>query len=577
MNITKVNVRVTYADESIETREFPVIDGTVTVKARDFLRTIHTIDILADEFTAKAGDEGYFIVPNIAPGDDNHASAQVFFRERENARNVFMSSTMNVYAACHGESSVLAICEKMQHEYSLVVAVTDGDYLIYPRFHIREAGMYEDIVFRYISVESSNWCDIARAYRIYQLNRGACRTLRERIDEGNEVLEKALRGIEVRCRLAHKKGFPNIPEQQTPENEPDINIEVPFSRLKDVADKLLEKGCKDISFCLVGWNIGGQDGRDPQYFPVDPRLGGEGALRDAIKHIKELGYLISAHTDPIIAFNIADNLDHKDIKHTFGGKEQTWALCSGGRSFVLCDKQSYEQYVLNYTDKLKDIGFYGLHYYDVLTILKPWSCYNPAHPLNKKQVVEYRNKMLDHAREVFGGSASEGGFDFAIGHLDYAMYPVIKYPVDKLPETCDNTIPFWFIVYHGIILYNAFPKTVNAMLKDPSYWLLGIEFGARPLAYLHGRTFEYDGEPNFLCTTDEQLERNATLIGEEYKRYMGLVDLQYEFFEDYKILKKGVVYTRYSNDTVVIVNHSDEDYVYEGKTIGALSYLRIDK
>lgn len=576
MNITNVNVRVTYADESVEIKEFPVCDGVLTVKARDFLKAIYNIEILADEFTAKAGEPGYFIVPNISAGDDNFPTAQVHFRERENAHNVFISSTMNIYAACHGNSSVLAVCEKMQHEYSLVVDVTDGRYTIYPRFCIHETGMYEDIVFRYISIEDSDWCAIARAYRKYQLDRGACRPLKDRIKEGNKVLEKALNGIEVRCRLAHKKGYPNIPREQTPENEPDINIEVPFKRLKDVADKLYEKGCKDISFCLVGWNIGGQDGRDPQYFPVDPRLGGEEELRDAIKHIKELGYLISAHTDPIISFNIADNLDHKDILYTFNGNERTWALCSGGLSHVLCDKQSYEQYVLNYVDKLKDIGFYGLHYYDVLTILKPLTCYNPAHPINKKQAMEYRIKMLDKAREVFGGSASEGGFDYCANHLDYAMYPVLKYPMDKLPETCDNTIPFWFIVYHGIILYNAFPKTVNAMFKDRSYGLLGVEFGARPLAYLHGRTFEYEGEPNFLCRTDEELEKNATVMGEEYRRYQKLVDLQYEFFDDYKILEEGIVYTRYSNGTVIIVNHTDKDYIYKGNTVPAESYIRID-
>lgn len=576
MIIDQVTVRVTYADKSAEVREFPVCDGVVMVKARDFLGTIHSIDILADAFTGKAGESGYFIVPNISAGDDNFPAAQVHFRERANARNVFVSSTINIYAACHGESSVLAICEGMQHEYSLVVEVTDGDYCIYPRFHIREAGMYEDIVFRYISIEDGDWCAIARAYRKYQLDRGACRTLRERISEGNEVLEKALNSIEIRCRHAHKKGYPNVPREQTPENEPDINIEVPFKRLSDVADKLYEKGCEHISFCLVGWNIGGQDGRDPQYFPVDPRLGGEEELREAIRHIKKLGYLISAHTDPIISFNIADNLDHKDILYTINGTERTWALCSGGLSHVLCDKQSYEQYVLNYVDQLKDIGFYGLHYYDVLTILKPQTCYNPAHPLNKKQAMEYRIKMLETAREVFGGSASEGGFDYAANSLDYAMYPVLKYPMEKLPEVCDNTIPFWYVVYHGIILYNAFPKTVNAMFKDASYQLLSVEFGARPLAYLHGRTFEYEGEPNFLCRTDEELEKNAAIMAEAYRNYRKLSDLQYEFFDDYKIMEEGIVYTRYSSGTVIVVNHTDQDYVFEGKTVSARNYLRID-
>ena len=114
------------------------------------------------------------------------------------------------------------------------------------------------------------------------------------------------------------------------------------------------------------------------------------------------------------------------------------------------------------------------------------------------------------------------------------------------------------------------------MLKSPEYELLGIEHGARPLAYLNARVFEYEGEPCFTCEDDETLEKNAKLIAQGYRRYAALSDLQYAFLEEHRVLEEGVVYTRYSNGSVVIVNYREEPYDFEGHMVAAQDYLRID-
>lgn len=581
MQVSTVSVRIIFTDKTEEEKKYSLEKDLLTIKQSDFKKTVASIEVLCDEFSAKAGDDGYFLIPNTANILDNEDAAQIFFRERPDISHAFTASNMQLFAICKGEESILAVCEGMQHEYALVAELVNGHYRLYPQFRLEEVGFYEDIIIRYLPVDDGDWCAIARKYREYQLGRGACKTLAERV-KYNDVLKQAADGIEVRCRLAMKEstgttpdGWLDFPKEQTPETEPDLQIFADFERMEKVMEELHKSGVENANFCLVGWNTGGMDGRNPD-FGIEDRLGGEKGLTKLIKKAKDLGYLIGAHTNTMISFTISEILDQNDFLLDSDGTNYIWGISMGGNCHVLCDKQSYEHYVKDTQKKLKELGFRGINFFDQITIYKPRTCFNPAHPLNKKEVVEYRKKILECGRDAVGCSSSEGGYDFCIGSYDWAMYPVNTHPNIYMHEICDTTIPFWYVVYHGIILYNAFPKTVNAMFKGPDYELLGVEYGARPLVYLHGRTFEYHGEPNFTCTTDEELKANAKIIGDGYRRYRELSDLQYEFFEEHKILEEGVVYTRYSNGTVIIINYKEDEYVYEGNTVKGKSYLRID-
>ncbi len=198
-------------------------------------------------------------------------------------------------------------------------------------------------------------------------------------------------------------------------------------------------------------------------------------------------------TDKPTSFTISNRLDARDFQRDHNGNNYVWGaefdwngICVGSYSHTLCEIQGFEHYTKQDMKDLKDSGFRGLHFYDQATILWPRPCFDPNHPQNRKQVVNARRMSLDLARESIGGVASEGGFDYCIGSCDYALYPVITYQ-PELPQICDATIPCWYVVYHGIILYNAFSKTVNVLLKSPEHEPISIEHGARPILYLHGR------------------------------------------------------------------------------------------
>ena len=69
-----------------------------------------------------------------------------------------------------------------------------------------------------------------------------------------------------------------IPEQ-TPENEPEMHVASTFRDVSDLLDEFHKRGIDEAEFCLVGWNKSGHDGRWPQAFPVEEKLGGEEARR----------------------------------------------------------------------------------------------------------------------------------------------------------------------------------------------------------------------------------------------------------------------------------------------------------
>lgn len=575
--LTSVKLVVLYKDSRREERVYPVVDGLLTVPKEAF-SAVNYIEIHAAEFTAKIGDEGYFLVPNIARGLDNENAAITYFRQREDVVQDFPTSNMPLYAACDGKRTVLAICDGMQHEYWLEMEVRDGIYRVFPRFHIQDVDFYEDITIRFYEWEGTDWFAVARRYRRHQLDRGVCLPLRERV-KTNDVLRAAVEGIDMRCKLSGKipdEGDP-VPGEQTEENEPPLRVFTDFDRMKTLVTAMKAEGCEHANLCLVGWNSGGMDGRNPDYMPPEPALGGEAKLRELLEYAKREGYLVGAHTNPMISFTVSKRLDKNDWQMNPDGSNYIWggiACCSGGTPHVLCDKQSYENYVLQDAKDMVELGFRGVHFCDQINIFKPRTCYHPEHPINKRQSAEYRSKMLQAMREATGASSSEGGFDFCIGSYDWAMYPVIGYV--PLPSICDETVPLWFAVYHGIVTYNVSCKTVNAIFKGADYELLMVEMGAKPLAYLNARVFEYEGEPNLMVGTDEELAAGAKTLGEGYRRYAALVDLQYEFMEDYKRPAEGVSVVRYGNGTAIVVNYTDAPYDYEGQVVPAKSYRRID-
>ncbi len=535
---------------------------TAVISKNDVSRDVNYIDFMYDFFNAKIGDTGYFLC-----NDSSEGTFLTYFTPRNEGNFSKELACVACYGWNKGNTGILGIITGMRYDFGMELGLKDGIYYTYPRFYIDGDEMYEDICVKYYTLKNdATYSAMARKYREYQLSEGGCVPIKQRA-ENDERLLKATEGIEVRIRQGWKPA-PSPVENQTPETEPPMHVACTFDRVGDIADEFKRQGINKAEFCLVGWNYGGHDGRFPQILPVDPRLGGEERMVSLVKKIKEMGYMVVCHDDATAAYTIADCFDEEYLLKNKDGSLHKRPYCwSGGRPYKICPQRQYERFELSNQEIIKNFGFEGLHYIDVITNLPPLKCYDKKHPATRKDSAEWYRKIMRLSRKNFGGFASESGFDFAASDTDYVIYPVFKIEPNDNPF-CDEMVPFWQIVYHGIIMYNPSTFTLNYAAKAVKNRLKFFEWGGRPLVcYFANFATDYNwmGKEDFLSTTDEDLKDSVSKIKQMSEDYEELKPERFEFINNHEKISDGVYCTTYSNGTKVIVDYNNENYKIERK------------
>ncbi len=534
--------------------------NVTTVKISKALNTedVKYIDFEYMENIAAAGDEGYMIGAN--------EGSLTYFKEREDAEYVADRYATPVYGAKTADNSFLAIVTGMAYDYLLVTGVKNGKYYIFPRFTIDGDKMYEDIVVNFYELEGedANYSGMARLYRKYQLDRGECVPLAERI-KTNPELKYTAESIMIRIRNGWKPCRPPVLEQ-TPETEPPMHVATDFDRVGDILDELKRQGVDKAELCLVGWNTKGHDGRWPQCFPVEPELGGEEKLRAVIKKAQDMGYQMVCHSNSTDTYSVSELWDKDDLLINKDGSYPKDDPCSwsGGEMYEICPTVAVEQ-AKEILPKIADLGFRGTHYIDVLNIVMPRKCYNEKHPLNIKQTIEINREIMKMSQELFGAYSSEGGYDFGAKYQDFALN-IDHFANEEHNPLLDEKIPFWQLVYHGIIVSNPnMHETLNFSCKKNSDIgkLRLLEYGGRPTFY-YNTSFVGDWKNNrqedLICDNDEMLQKSVSQIKEGYELNKILAVLQPFFMESHEKVEEGVYRTTYSNGTVITVDYNKNSY-----------------
>jgi hypothetical protein len=569
-------IKFNFADGTSSIKEAELIDSTLTIKKDEVSTNINSIEVLSIDFESSIAEDNYFVIPSIS---QNGPAAQIFFKERQDIEKVIRYSTMPIYGCCSKNKTTLAIVCGMELDYELVVGVKNNRYYMYPRFLTDNEELYEDIVIKFftLSDKNSSYQGIAKFYRQFQLERGACTTLKER-SKLYPALAKSLLGPEVRIRLAWKEVPSPVPEQ-TVENEPPIHVALTFAQCDEIIEEFHKQGIKNAEFCLVGFNKSGHDGRFPDIFPIEPLLGGEAELKKLIEKAKSLGYLICGHTNILDSYKIAKRWSAENCLKDKNGELHQEGNWGGGKSYFLCAKQAHLNYAIEDMENLKNLGFHGTHYFDVMSISLPPKCYDEKHPLSRKEMAYWRGESLRLAREKIGASASEGAFDFCIKDLDYALYTVFYREEDKC-SLWDKEIPLWPMVYHGIIHYNMSTDTVNANIKsNKELSLINLAFGGRPVNYFYAKFMSagvnWMGEEDLIFKDKEQLSNDIAKIKKEYQLYQSIADLQLNFIEDYEEIAPKIVKVTYDNNAILYFNMTENDYqLNDNETLKSYSLLR---
>ena len=529
---------------------------------------------------ANDGEEGYFVAEDGLLYGFKHAGMKEYKRDAKNLR-------LSMSCIKTEQGAYLVIAKSLQFESIQTYRHKEGKYSFSYEYDLSKCGAYEPLIIDFYPMPkgADDYSAMARRYREYLIETDQMpKMLKERVGE-NEHLVYAAKAPEIRIRQGWKP-VPTPVEHQTLENEPEMRVAMTFDQVKDLIDELKRQGVDNAQLCLVGWNHKGHDGRYPTVFPVEPALGGEEKLRECIAYGEANGYRVVGHTNRTDIYEISSDWnDGADAAKNPDGSLQKNRAWSGGLMYNICYKQSHDKYFLGYEPKVAELGFRGLEYVDVLSIIKPHICYDPTHPCTRREGVEYANKMLQGLRDMFGGSQSEGGCYFVAKSLDYAMYVTMALNrltnKEKYPHI-DDYAPIWHIVFNGYLLHNPASQTVNFTLKEPAYALRNVEYAARPMFYFYS-AFVDNPKKNWMGTADltykdkADLEKSVAAIKRGYDEFKKWEHLQFETLEQHDKLAEGVYCSTYSDGTRVVVNYSKKPYLFEDVEVAAENYAIIKR
>jgi len=522
-----------------------IIGNKVILKKEQVSKGVKYIEFVFDEWEAEVNEPGYYVVADT----DHKGSSLCYFTEKENQEYIMRQNLMPITGVKTKKGTYLVIVDGMKFVFYLRVGLKNKKYYIAVRFSLDGEVPYEDISFYKIELDkNATYSDMAVYYRNHQLQRKACVPLKERAKD-NPYLSYAMDSVEIRIRMGWKPAPAEVLEQ-TVENEPEMKIACTFERVKDFIKELKVQGIDKAEICLVGWNKSGHDGRYPQLFPVEERLGGEKGLRDLIQYAQHNGYQIVCHTNSTDSYRIADSWDEDIVIKKKDGSlainETSW---SGGTMYHLCPVKALE-YAEKDLPKVADLGFRGIHYIDVMTVVPLRRCHDKNHPVTEADTKMIYERIGDKCHELFGGYASEGAFDYASQYLDYALYIMFKSNDNSF---FDEEVPLWALVYHGIILNNPSTETVNYTIKSKDRRLKLMEYGGRPTFYVYSKFMTEKGHQNWLGIEDLEIGTNENMkytvekIVEAYNEYKKYRHLQMEFINSHCLIDDGVYELQYSN------------------------------
>lgn len=568
--------------------ETAFLDGTKTTEVVDVMESdclvrfvwpkekvpanFKSVTVTPDFASARKGDDGYWVMPNNTYGT---------YRIDNGSLKEDWGIFMPMFGMKTPHLTYCAIVTGMPYSLGVSVVAKDGAYSQSAVFSAdRDIEFYEDIRidYHFLKGDDADYSGIARCYRAYQLERGAAVPLAEKV-KSNSALSYAVTNIEVRIRQAWKPA-PSPVMEQVARNEPPVKAVVTFDRVKDVVDESVRQGVGGAEFCLVGWNKGGHDGAYPQIFPVEPSLGGEVKLKEAVAYAQSKGYQVVGHSSFRDCYMIADTWDseyvvEKNPNGTLKRGETSW---SGGRLYTMCPQRAYERFCPKQCAEMATLGFRGMFYVDVTTSRPLFPCPDVRHRLNNGQRAVWENNIMRELGETFGGAASEGAYDFCSRTCESALTVQWCKPFDPPKNAMvDGYIPLWQLVYHGIIVSTPFRTTINCPANpDRRYALKLAEFGGRPTFYWH--SWFVTGKPPSMgtwdleATTDEKMRQGVKWMKEGYDEFAGRSHLQFCFMDRHEKIADGVFCTTYSNGESVVVNYTDNAFEYRGKIVPAVSW-----
>lgn len=293
---------------------------------------------------------------------------------------------------------------------------------------------------------------IAKTYRAYLTERGDIVYLREKIAR-NPKAEYMLgcpivhTGCAVHIHPASMFYDPNNPENND-------NF-FPFSGTAQLLRELKAKGAEKAYLHLDGWGNHGYDNLHPEPFPIHEGAGGAAGMKDLQETCTELGYYFGIHDQYRDYYYDAPHFDLDNAIVDINGGHPYHDIWNGGPHTFLCAKLALGHVRRNYNEfERLGIKLDG-SYLDVFSVIEMDECFNPNHPMTRRECVEARAQCLNSLtdRGIIPSSEETVGClvnDIVLCH--HAPFFTTDWENRTSAENIGIPIPLFNLVYHDCVI-----------------------------------------------------------------------------------------------------------------------------
>jgi hypothetical protein len=382
--------------------------------------------------------------------------------------------------------------------------------------------------------KKGDYVTLAKRYRHYVIENGSFVSLKEKI--ARSPIVKRLIGSPV----IHTGILTHIQPESSYYNKEDPNKNhyyVSFDKRAEQLRALEKRGVKQAYVHLDGWGFRGYDNLHPDVLPPSPEAGGWEGLHALAQTCDDVGFVFALHDQYRDYYLDAKSYNPRHTIIQENGQRPYGSTWYGGKQSILCSSLALGHVIKNYRSILNhNVKIRGA-YLDVFSIVPPDECYNPEHPVTRKQCLDKRGDCFDFIRTQVGVVSSEEPTDWAIPYLDLVHHaPFALSPNPGHGPAMGIPIPLFSLVYHDAIFIP---------------WSLGKGAWGIPendLGYLHG--LANAGLPYLSITPGQaELERVRTICN--LNKRLALVEMTGHKFLDDKYRRQQ---TTFADGTKVTID-----------------------
>jgi len=266
-----------------------------------------------------------------------------------------------------------------------------------------------------------------------------------------------------------------------------VQVNWTFDEAAQVAEHLRKDlQLEHVLFLLGGWIHRGYDNQHPDILPAAPECGGDAALADCARRVRALGYVFGLHDNYQDIYRDSPSWDEGLIMKAPDGNLVKGGLWAGGRAYMTCSRPAVAlaQRPQN-LPAVRQLTQAGAYFIDTTFAAGLQECFDPAHPLTRRDDMKWKQALSDYARREFGIFGSECGREWAIPHSDFfeglsGVTGAAYHDTSLLQKTGGVVVPLFELVYRDCIA--LYGKYGYDPYQAAEYVLQHLIFG-RPLNY----------------------------------------------------------------------------------------------